>query len=262
MLQVKPVPAFADNYIWLIINTDNLHVAIVDPGDAQPVLSAVDHERLIPAAILVTHHHGDHVGGVTGILGRYPVAVFGPAAESIPGRTHSLREGNEIELETLGARFKVLDIPGHTAGHIAYYGHGMAFVGDTLFMSGCGRLFEGTAPQMHASLCKLAALPDSTRIYCGHEYTLANLRFAATVEPDNRDIAERITATIALRDEDQPTVPATLELEKRTNPFLRVQVPAVKSAASRFAGRPVEQGAEVFGAVRRWKDTFSAAPQK
>lgn len=262
MLLVKPVPAFTDNYIWLIINTDNRHAAIVDPGDAQPVLATMDREHLIPTAILATHHHGDHVGGVPGILGIHPVPVFGPAAENIPGRTHPLREGDVVELDELGARFRVLEVPGHTAGHIAYYGHGMAFVGDTLFMSGCGRLFEGTPAQMHASLCKLAALPDSTRIYCAHEYTLANLRFAATVEPDNQDIAERIAVSKALRDDNQPTVPATLELEKRTNPFLRVHVAAVRSAACNHAGRPLEPGAEVFGAVRRWKDTFSSTPQK
>ncbi|MBI2994900.1 MAG: hydroxyacylglutathione hydrolase [Gammaproteobacteria bacterium] len=261
MFVVKPVPAFADNYIWLIINPRRHCAAVVDPGDAAPVLAALERERLVAVAILVTHHHGDHVGGVLDLVAARPAPVYGPAAETIPGRTHPLREGDMVELPDLEARFSVLEVPGHTAGHIAYYGHGMAFVGDTLFMSGCGRLFEGTADQMHASLGKLAQLPPTTRIYCAHEYTVANLRFAAAVEPDNADITDRLAYSIALREMDQPTVPAPLELEKRTNPFLRVNEPTVRDAASRQAGRTLARGAEVFGAVRRWKDTFSSTPQ-
>ncbi|MBI2970433.1 MAG: hydroxyacylglutathione hydrolase, partial [Gammaproteobacteria bacterium] len=165
MLEVKPVPAFRDNYIWLMIHAGNRTAAIVDPGDAAPVLRALDDEGLTPVAILATHHHGDHVGGIEEILRRFPIPVFGPARESIPGRTCALRDGDGIDIPGLGARFTIIDIPGHTAGHIAYYGLGMVFAGDTLFMSGCGRLFEGTAAQMHASLSRLAALPDDTRVY-------------------------------------------------------------------------------------------------
>jgi hydroxyacylglutathione hydrolase len=256
MFAVRPVPAFKDNYIWLIVDSDGRRAAIVDPGDAAPVLAALAEMRLEPVAILVTHHHGDHVGGVNGLLERHRVPVFGPAGENIPGRTQALREGDLAEIGALNASFRVLDIPGHTAGHIAYVGHGMAFVGDTLFTSGCGRLFEGTAAQMHDSLSKLSALPANTQIFCGHEYTQANLRFAAAVEPGNADIQARSAACAALRERGLPTVPAPLELEHRTNPFLRVHVPAVRAAAERFAGRPLLDDAEVLGAIRRWKDDF------
>jgi len=255
MLTVRPVPAFRDNYIWLIVS-DGARCAIVDPGDAAPVLAALDELRLRPAAIIATHHHGDHVGGITGLLERYRVPVFGPARENIPGRTHPLREGDAVEIDDLGASFRVLDIPGHTAGHIACVGHGMAFVGDTLFTSGCGRLFEGTAAQMQASLAKLAALPPQTQVYCGHEYTESNLRFAAAVEPGNADIRSRIEASRALRARGLPTVPGPLELEHRTNPFLRVREPAVRKAAEQFAGGPLGDEAAVLGAIRRWKDGF------
>jgi hydroxyacylglutathione hydrolase len=259
MFTVRPVPAFKDNYIWLIVNNASRHAAIVDPGDAVPVLDALAQSSLQPVAILTTHHHGDHVGGVAGLLERRRMPVFGPAGEQIPGRTHPLREGDVIAIDGLGASFRVLDIPGHTAGHIAYIGHGMAFTGDTLFTSGCGRLFEGTAPQMHASLSKLAALPRQTQIYCGHEYTQANLRFAAVVEPGNVDIQARATACAALRARGLPTVPAALELEHRTNPFLRVHVPAVREAAEGFDGSRLHDHAAVFAALRRWKDGFQPA---
>ena len=256
MLTVRPVPALKDNYIWLIVNAEARCAAIVDPGDCAPVIAALDELRLRPAAILATHHHGDHVGGIAGLLERHRIPVFGPAGEKIPGRTHPLRQDDVAEIGELGASFSVLDIPGHTAGHIAYVGHGMAFVGDTLFTSGCGRLFEGTPAQMHASLSKLAALPGETRIYCGHEYTQANLRFAAAVEPGNADIQARIGACNALRKRGLPTVPGPLELEHRTNPFLRTSVAAVRQAAERFAGQPLGGEAEVLGAIRRWKDGF------
>jgi hydroxyacylglutathione hydrolase len=256
MFTVRPVPAFKDNYIWLIVNSDSRRTAIVDPGDAAPVLEALADLRLQPVAILTTHHHGDHVGGVAALIGQYPMPVFGPAGEHIPGRTHALGEGDTAEIAGLDLTFRVLDIPGHTAGHIAYVGHGMAFVGDTLFTCGCGRLFEGTAAQMHASLAKLAALPPQTEIYCGHEYTQANLRFAAAVEPENADIQARVAACNALRERGLPTVPAPLELEQRTNPFLRAGVTAVRQAAERFAGAKLRDDAEVFGALRRWKDGF------
>lgn len=256
MFTVRPVPAFKDNYIWLIVNDEARRAAIVDPGDAAPVLAALDDLRLQPVAILATHHHGDHVGGIGDIVDRHPVPVYGPAGEHIPGRTHAMREADLAEIDGLGASFRVLDIPGHTAGHIAFVGHGMAFVGDTLFTAGCGRLFEGTAAQMHASLSKLAALAPQTEIYCGHEYTQANLRFAAAVEPENTDIRARITACDDLRTRGLPTVPARLQLELLTNPFLRVRAPAVHSAAERAAGQALRDEAEIFGAIRRWKDSF------
>ncbi|HEY7840764.1 MAG TPA: hydroxyacylglutathione hydrolase [Gammaproteobacteria bacterium] len=256
MFTVRPVPAFKDNYIWLIVNDESRRAAIVDPGDAAPVFAALDELRLEPVAILATHHHGDHVGGIAALIERHPVPVFGPAGEHIPGRTRAMREDDLAEIGDLGASFRVLDIPGHTAGHIAFVGHGMAFVGDTLFTAGCGRLFEGTAAQMHASLSRLAALPPQTLIYCGHEYTQANLRFAAAVEPGNVDIRARISACEDLRKRGLPTVPAPLQLELLTNPFLRVGTAAVRSAAERAAGHALGGDAEIFGAVRRWKDAF------
>ena len=168
MIKVEPVPAFTDNYIWLIIQTDNQRVAIVDPGDAAPVLRRLHAEQLVPAAILITHHHPDHTGGVRDLLDHYAIPVYGPGTEQIPCRSHALGEGDVVELPDLSLKFGVMSIPGHTAGAIAYYSDGMVFVGDTLFMSGCGRLFEGTPAQMHQSLDRLAALPDNTLVYCGH----------------------------------------------------------------------------------------------
>ena len=167
MVTVLHVPAFADNYIWLLRAGDR--TAIVDPGDAQPVVEALERERLRPVAILCTHHHHDHVGGITALAERYRVPVYGPATESIPGMTHARNDGEQVELPELGLSFDVIGTPGHTLGQINYYGAGMLFCGDTLFSAGCGRLFEGTAEQMHASLSRLAALPEDTRMYCGHE---------------------------------------------------------------------------------------------
>src|SRR5574339_1138134 len=190
MLHVSPIKAFSDNYIWLIHGlTDAKKVAAVDPGDAAPVGRHLDAHGLRLSAILITHHHPDHIGGVESLLARYPVPVYGPARENIPGYPQPLRDGDRVSLADMGMTFGVLDVPGHTAGHIAYVGHGALFCGDTLFSAGCGRLFEGTPEQMSRSLEKLAKLAPETRVYCTHEYTLANLRVAQAVEPDNLDIA-------------------------------------------------------------------------
>jgi hydroxyacylglutathione hydrolase len=256
MLKITPVAAFHDNYIWLIRDSDTRHVAIVDPGDAGPVLAAIDADRLQPCAVLVTHHHGDHVGGIEGLLRHWNMPVFGPAGEDIPFRSKALRDGDSVDIAPLAARFSVLAIPGHTRGHIAYHGHGVLFAGDTLFMAGCGRLFEGTAAQMLASLDRIASLPDTTRIYCAHEYTLSNLRFARTVEPGNAALAARQRHCTALREAGRPTVPATLAEEKETNPFLRVRVHAVRAAAARHAAQALNDDVSVFAAVRGWKDQF------
>lgn len=256
MLDALPIPAFTDNYIWLIHDDRNHHVVIVDPGDAGPVLQALERRAMQPVAILITHHHGDHVGGIRQLLQHYDVPVYGPAQEHIPGLTHALREGDGIELEPLGARFTVLDVPGHTAGHIAFYGHDMLFCGDTLFTGGCGKLFEGTPAQMHASLSKIAAPPAHTRVYCAHEYTLANLGFAALVEPGNDALHARIVRTRRQRATGSPTVPSTLEVEKNTNPFLRCHVPSVIAAAERQAGKTLGSASEVFATLRHWKDVL------
>lgn len=256
---IHSVPAFQDNYIWLI-RKDN-HVAVVDPGDAGPVLATLRRHHLRLAAILLTHHHRDHVGGVAALLEHAGVPVYGPARETLPHCDVALGEGDRVDLPELDTALAVLDVPGHTAGHIAYHGRaaGIApvlFCGDTLFASGCGRLFEGTPEQMHTSLSKLVALPGQTRVYCAHEYTLSNLRWARAVEPANAELARWSGQAEALRADGQATVPTLMSHERAVNPFLRTAEPAVIAAVSNHVGRPLGQGVEVFGALRAWKDDF------
>jgi hydroxyacylglutathione hydrolase len=257
MLDVRPIPAFRDNYMWLIRGAvDPRVVAVVDPGDAGPVLAALAHEGLSLAAILATHHHADHVGGVPALVAATGARAFGPARERMPDRVQPLAQGDRATIPELGLEFTVLDVPGHTAGHIAYAGHGAVFPGDTLFSAGCGRLFEGTAEDMLQSLDRLAALPGETRIFCGHEYTEANLRFAMAVEPANSDIMDYVKRAAGQRAQGRPTLPSTIELEKRVNPFLRCRHEDVKSAAERRAGRMLSTPVAVFAEIRSWKDTF------
>lgn len=250
-MKIIPIPAFDDNYIWLIRNEH--HAAAVDPGDAEPVLAYLDRHGLRLTAILNTHHHGDHTGGNEELAQRTHVPVFGPRGEKIPALTHPVGEGDIVRLPELGAEFTVFDVPGHTAGHVAYYGVNSLFCGDTLFTCGCGKLFEGTAAQMHASLQKLAALPDETAVYCAHEYTLTNILFAKSVEPANAALLEREADAVRTREAGLPTVPSTILLEKQTNPFLRCWEPAVAEAASRHAGLALDEPASVFAALRKWK---------
>ncbi len=257
-LKVHPVPAFNDNYLWVLHNGS--HAAVVDPGDATPVLAYLHAEGLQLDAIICTHHHGDHVGGVDALLDRLQlrgkIPVFGPAGEDIPSRTQALREGDRIAITSLDLSFTVIDVPGHTAGHIAYYGEGMLFCGDTMFACGCGRLFEGTAEQMQHSLAKLVTLPPQTRMYCAHEYTMANIAFAEAVEPENGDLKLRKAFCAAKRHRGEPTLPSTIGLELATNPFLRWSTPAVQEAAQ-HRGVPVGAPAHaVFGALREWKNNF------
>lgn len=254
MIQVVPIPAFKDNYLWLIHN--GTHAAVVDPGDAAPVLDYLTQHRLQLAAILVTHHHPDHIGGLALLTSKFDVPVYGPAGENIARLTHKLKEGDAITLPKLGSRFTVLDIPGHTAGHIAYLGDGRLFCGDTLFAGGCGRVFEGTMPQMRASLNKIKNLTGDTLVYCAHEYTLSNLKFARAVEPANAKLAAREETDKATRAANQPTVPSRIAVERDTNPFLRWDAPEVIATASQRLGKPNPDPDEVFTAIREWKNSF------
>lgn len=257
MHPVLHVPAFEDNYIWLIRGHSADQTAVVDPGDAAPVLAALSRFNLTPAAILCTHHHGDHTGGIEELTHRFrDLPVYGPGDENIAGITHVLCDGDRLDLPALGLRFDILAVPGHTRGHIAYYGHGWLFCGDTLFSAGCGRLFEGTPEQMRRSLARLAALPGDTLVYCAHEYTRANLRFAQTVEPDNPAIQRYRDEVDARRARDEPTIPSNIALEREINPFLRWDSPAVRRAAENHSGTALTDEVSVFAAIRRWKDGF------
>lgn len=258
-LSVLTVPAFNDNYLWLI--HDGTNAAVVDPGDAGPVREALHAHGLALTCILLTHHHADHIGGVASLLAEWPVPVYGPRNDGIPVITHALDEGDRVRVDGLDLELEVLAVPGHTLGHIAYVrrtpGAHWLFCGDTLFGGGCGRLFEGTPAQMAASLGKLAALPDDTLVYCAHEYTVSNLKFAQAVEPDNQGLALRMRDASAKRGTRLPTVPSTIGLEKGTNPFLRYTEPAIVHSLVE-AGR-LKDGAspvEAFAALREWKNVF------
>jgi hydroxyacylglutathione hydrolase len=260
-LTLTPVPAFDDNYLWLLDN--GREALVVDPGDAAPVAAALDARGLTLAGILLTHHHGDHVGGVQALRPRLRGPVYAPVTEKAPEPVQRLQGGDSVEL--LGLRFAVMDVPGHTAGHIAYFASDagadgpLLFCGDTLFSAGCGRLFEGTATQMHASLQSLAALPLDTRVCCAHEYTLSNLRFAREVDPDNADLAAYAAWCEAERAAGRPTLPVRIGTELRINPFLRCAQAALRDAARRHA--PLKLPAEpspvdVFATLREWKNGF------
>lgn len=257
MCEIVPIPAFEDNYIWLIDN--GISAVVVDPGDTGPVGEHLERQGLVLEAILLTHHHGDHTGGAPALRQRFDCPVYGPRRESIPAVTHPVGEGDSVTLPGLGISFRVLDVPGHTAGHVAYYGINSLFCGDALFTCGCGRLFEGSPEQMQASLAKFAALPDDTLVYCAHEYTLENIGFARKVEPDNRLLLDREQRDRQTRAQGLPTLPSTIALEKQTNPFLRWDAPAVAESASRFAGRALHGPVEIFAAVRHWRDQPGSA---
>ncbi|HEX9392479.1 MAG TPA: hydroxyacylglutathione hydrolase [Usitatibacteraceae bacterium] len=262
-VKVAAVPAFNDNYLWVV--HDTRHAIVVDPGDASPIIDYLTEHQLGLRAILCTHHHADHVGGVEDLLDFYGLAgdipVYGPGNERIPQRTDAAREGDVVQFAQPALKFQVIEVPGHTAGHIAYFcaDQGWLFCGDTLFACGCGRLFEGTAKQMQTSLAKLKALPSATQVFCAHEYTLNNIRFAEAVEPANAELKLRKARDVARREQNIATVPFTLAEELATNPFLRWDAPAVRAAAGQFLRQAIGPEAApdlVFGAIREWKNAF------
>ena len=255
VLILRPLPAFEDNYIWTLADGDG-RALVVDPGDSAPVLAAIE-GGLRPVAILLTHHHADHIGGAGDLLDRFDIPCYAPVDERVLRATHRVGEGSRVEVAELGLRFDVLEIPGHTRTHIAFHGGDTLFCGDTLFSMGCGRLFEGTPAQMLESLDRLAALPGSSRVCCGHEYTLANGRFAQAAEPENPARDRRLEEAAAARQRGEPSLPSTLASELECNPFLRVDVPAVRAGLEQRAGRPLDR-AEAFAELRSWKDGFRA----
>lgn len=257
MIQIDALPAFNDNYIWLLQDAGSKRCAVVDPGDAAPVQAWLEaHPGWQLSDILITHHHFDHVGGVETLKNATGARVAGPATEKIPARDLDLNDNDEIEV--LGLRFQIMAVPGHTLGHIAYYhaGQNLLFCGDTLFAGGCGRLFEGTPQQMHQSLSHLAALPPRTLVYCTHEYTLSNLRFAHAVEPDNARLSERLAEVTRWREDSRISLPSTIELELATNPFLRTREPSIIAAAKGRENGQSSEPSAVFACLRAWKDSF------
>jgi len=256
-MKLLALPAFADNYIWML--HDGQQALVVDPGESAPVEQALDAQGLKLSAILVTHHHGDHVGGVDALRPRLQGPVYGPAREKIPNPFIPLHDGDAVDW--LGQRFDVIDVPGHTAGHIAYFGAArdgeapILFCGDTLFSGGCGRLFEGTPAQMHRSLSRLAALPGDTRVCCAHEYTLSNLKFARAVEPHNADLLDYTARCESLRADGRATLPSSIAQERRINPFMRCAQPEVATAAATHGARPDDE-VDVLAALRHWKNNF------
>ncbi len=257
MLEIVPVPAFSDNYIWLLYDSDTREAAVVDPGDANPVVDALEEHGLALRYVIITHHHFDHVGGLQALCEAYNPVVFGPHNPGIGGITQRVGAGDRVE--ALGLQFEVLEVPGHTLDHIAYFHDGddpLVFCGDTLFAGGCGRLFEGDPPMMLKSLQSLAALPAATRVYCAHEYTLANLAFASAVEPHNSALQERVARAEQTRARDEPTVPSVIALELATNPFMRCTQGELVESLREQGRLEGESPAEVFATVRGWKDNF------
>lgn len=256
MPSILPVSAFSDNYIWLLCDDALDYAAIVDPGDAKPVIETLERKKIQPIAILITHRHSDHVAGIDSLLRKYPeLPVYGPKIEKIPKRTHAVQQDDVIDLKEIGIQLKVLDTFGHTAGHISYYAEKLLFCGDTLFANGCGRVFDGRIEDLHASLEKIAKLPADTQIFCAHEYTLDNIGFSKWVEPDNQELLEREATCWTLIDNDKPTLPTLLADELKVNPFLRCDQKTVIQAAEKFAGKSLKSPVEVFRAIRQWKDT-------
>ena len=255
-MNIEPLRAFDDNYIWLITTVGTDHCAVVDPGDEEPVIAELEKRGLTLAAILVTHKHYDHTGGIDALKKQYPqVEVFGPGNESIRQINHIVEDHQKISLPGMNLHFEVMSIPGHTEGHVAYLGNGVLFCGDTLFAGGCGRVFTGTFEQMSASLERISKLPPETQLYCAHEYTQANVGFGLWVEPQSELLQRRKQAVETAVGQGMPTVPSSLQEELETNPFLRVAQQNVIAAAEQWAGKPLKSNADVFTALRQWKDS-------
>ena len=260
-LQLHPIPIFSDNYVWCLSN-DRL-AYVVDPGDAGPVMEYLSAQALELAGILITHHHWDHVNGIAELVNAYPeVDVWGPAKESIPHCSKPVSGGDSVAT-ALGLSLEVIDIPGHTAGHIGYFSPDsgslpgpLLFCGDTLFSAGCGRLFEGTPEEMFSSLSSIASLSKNLIICCTHEYTSANLAFAQAVNPANEHVAEHVKAVAALRANGKPSLPSSIELELKINPFLRVSDPDIVNQLTKKYGKPPLSDEESFAMLRSWKDNF------
>lgn len=258
---VTEIKAFNDNYIWAISSKKNDKIALVDPGDASVCIDYLQKNNLVLTAILITHHHSDHVGGVKKLLEyakakAWSVIVYGPANENIAQLNVTLEENDTVNLVELDCHFTILDLPGHTKGHISYHNEEVLFCGDTLFSGGCGRLFEGTPGQMHHSLAKLSSLAADTLVYCAHEYTQANLIFALTVEPNNSDLHNYIEEVTKKREQKQATIPSNIGLERQINPFLRSHEPSIKLAAQNHSKQTLNTDSEVFSVIRAWKDNF------
>ena len=256
MLNIITIPAFDDNYIWLLHQEGNNNCVVVDPGDDESVMDVLNKLQLNLEAILITHHHPDHIGGVKELVEATGASVYGPANEDISVLDYRLTEADTVELEKSALSFSVFDVPGHTRGHIAYLTDDALFSGDSLFAGGCGRLFEGTAEQMYQSLTKLSRLPADTRIFCAHEYTESNLNFALAVEPDNADLIERMKQVKIKRADGQPTVPSLMRVEQATNPFLRSHQPSLVKVAESRLGQAPSSEIETFASIRSWKDSF------
>ncbi|GAA4357215.1 hydroxyacylglutathione hydrolase [Kangiella marina] len=257
MMKIIPLSAFSDNYIWVIHSSDSNTVAVVDPGDATPVIDYLEQHNLSLETILITHHHNDHIGGVQTLKNRYQCRVFAPKRDNQSFSDQDLVEGDEVSILNDEYQFSVIEVPGHTMGHIAFYGHGCLFCGDTLFKAGCGRMFEGTPPVFLESLQKLAALPAETKVYCAHEYTLTNLKFALSVEPDNPAIHKEIEYSQRLREKNKPTLPSTIGEELSFNPFLRCDQDALQQTASQASEtKTFSDPVRTFATIRQLKDNF------
>ncbi|TWX74043.1 hydroxyacylglutathione hydrolase [Colwellia sp. C1TZA3] len=260
-MKVSMIKAFSDNYIWAISSDLSHNMALVDPGDADVCIEFIEQQKLQLSSILITHHHPDHVGGIDKLVEycknkHWPLTIYGPESEKIPHCDVALNENSKVSLTDLALEFDIIDLPGHTSGHIAYLSQDNLFCGDTLFSGGCGRLFEGTPSQMLSSLEKLSALPERTHVYCAHEYTQANLNFALTVEPCNSELVHYYNQVLQKREQDIATIPTSIMLEKKINPFLRCNEPSLMTSAAEFSGDNVNDKLQTFTIIRAWKDNF------